>query len=70
MINQMVVSRDIEWIGYERKRNMLQVEFIAGQIYQYENVPELVYEDFLVAQSYGKFFESNIRNKYQTKKVR
>jgi len=28
MINNMVLSREIEWIGYEHKRNMLQVEFI------------------------------------------
>jgi hypothetical protein len=31
MVNQMVLSREI-WIGYEEKR-MLQVEFIAGGIY-------------------------------------
>ena len=70
MVNNMVLSRDIEWIGYEHKRSMLQVEFIAGPIYQYENVPEVVYQEFLTAPSYGRFFESNIKNKYQTRKVR
>jgi hypothetical protein len=70
MINNMVLSREIEWIGYEHKRNMLQVEFIVGSIYQYENVPETVYQEFLTAPSYGRFFESNIKNKYQARKVR
>ena len=70
MVNNMVLSREIEWIGYEHKRSMLQVEFIAGPIYQYENVPEVVYQEFLTAPSYGRFFESNIKNKYQTRKVR
>ena len=70
MINNMVLSREIEWIGYEHKRNMLQVEFIVGSIYQYENVPETVYQEFLTAPSYGRFFESNIKNKYQTRKIR
>jgi len=70
MINNMVLSREIEWIGYEHKRNMLQVEFIVGAIYQYENVPEMVYQEFLTAPSHGRFFESNIKNKYQTRKVR
>jgi hypothetical protein len=70
MINNMVLSREIEWIGYEHKRNMLQVEFIVGSIYQYENVPETVYREFLTAPSYGRFFESNIKNKYQVRKVR
>jgi hypothetical protein len=70
MINNMVLSREIEWIGYEHKRNMLQVEFIVGSIYQYENVPETVYQEFLIAPSYGRFFESNIKNKYQSRKIR
>ena len=70
MINNMVLSREIEWIGYEHKRNMLQVEFIVGSIYQYENVPETVYQEFLTASSHGRYFESNIKNKYQTRKIR
>jgi len=70
MINNMVLSREIEWIGYEHKRNMLQVEFIVGSIYQYENVPETVYQEFLTAPSYGRYFESNIKNKYHVRKVR
>jgi hypothetical protein len=70
MINNMVLSREIEWIGYEHKRNMLQVEFIIGSIYQYENVPETVYQEFLTAPSHGRFFESNIKNKYQVRKIR
>lgn len=70
MINNMVLSREIEWIGYEHKRNMLQVEFIVGSVYQYENVPETVYQEFLTAPSHGRFFESNIKNKYHVRKVR
>ncbi len=70
MINNMVLSREIEWIGYEHKRSMLQVEFIVGAIYQYENVPETVYQEFLTAPSHGRFFESNIKNKYQVRKIR
>ena len=70
MINNMVLSSEIEWIGYEHKRNMLQVEFIVGSVYQYEGVPEVVYKDFLTAPSHGRFFESNIKGKYQYRKVR
>jgi hypothetical protein len=70
MINQMVLSTEIEWIGYEPKRDMLQVEFIEGKIYQYDAVPEKVYQDFLGADSYGRFFESNIKNRYPSRRVR
>ncbi len=70
MVNQMVVSTEIEWIGYEAKRNMLQVEFIVGGIYQYDNVPFSVYENFLNAPSYGCFFDSEIKGQYPYRKVR
>ena len=70
MVNQMVLSREIEWIGYEQKRNMLQVEFIIGSVYQYDNVPKTVFEDFLKADSYGRYFESNIKGHYSSRKVR
>lgn len=70
MINQMVLSREIEWIGYESKRRMLQVEFIAGGIYQYDNVPEGIYNEFLTADSHGRYFESQIKGRYSFRKIR
>ena len=70
MINNMVLSTEIEWIGYESKWNMLQVEFIAGGTYQYENVPSRVYESFLNAPSHGRFFETEIKGRYSYRKVR
>ena len=70
MINQMVLSTEIEWIGYEHKKNMLQVEFIAGGTYQYDNVPEPIYEQFLTAPSHCRFFETEIKGRYSYRKVR
>ena len=70
MINQMVISTEIEWIGYDYKRNMLQVEFIEGKIYQYDEVPETVYKSFLNACSHGQFFEEWIKDSYPFRRVR
>ena len=70
MVNQMVLSTEIEWIGYEHKKQMLQVEFIAGSVYQYDNVPESVYQDFLQAPSHGRFFENRIKSHYSYRKIR
>lgn len=70
MVNQMVLSTEIEWIGYEHKSRMLQVEFIAGSIYQYDQVPEPVYLDFLAATSYGRFFEEHIKGRFSYRKIR
>ena len=70
MVNNMVLSREIEWIGYDDKRGMLQVEFIAGGIYQYDRVPQNIYREFLSAPSYGQYFESQIKGHYSHRKVR
>ena len=70
MINQMVLSTEIEWIGYEGKRRMLQVEFIDGEIYQYDGVPEEVYQTFLSAPSYCGFLDEHIKGKYPYRRVR
>lgn len=70
MINQMVISTEIEWIGYDYKRSMLQVEFIEGKIYQYDEVPETVYKSFLNARSHGQFFEGSIKDHYPYRRVR
>ncbi len=70
MINQMVVSTEIEWIGYDYKRSMLQVEFIEGKIYQYDEVPESIYKAFLDAPSHGQFFETYIKGRYGFRRVR
>lgn len=70
MVNQMVISSEIEWIGYEAYRNMLQVEFIEGGIYQYDDVPESLYREFLDAPSHLQFLENRIKGKYAYRKVR
>ena len=70
MVNQMVLSSEIEWIGYEHKRRMLQVEFLSGSIYQYDEVPETLYQSFLGAPSHGRFFENQIKGRFETRRVR
>lgn len=70
MVNQMVLSTEIEWIGYEDSKNMLQVEFIAGGVYQYYQVPRFVYEEFLEAESHCRFFEEHIKGNYEYRQVK
>jgi len=69
MINQMVVSTEIEWVGYEHSRQVLQVQFLAGGVYQYDGVPEYVYEAFLEADSHGLFFAENVKGRYPFRRI-
>jgi hypothetical protein len=59
-----VSSSDIASIGYEAETLTLEVEFLSGRIYQYFGVPVEVYEAFMNAGSYGRFFHYNIKNRY------
>lgn len=70
MVNHMVISSEIEWIGYEHKDNMLQVEFIDGPIYRYQEVPHSIFEEFLQAQSHGRYFETNVKGKFEHRRIR
>lgn len=47
------------------EKGNLFVRLKSGKFYEYENVPEEVYEDFINADSLGKFFGENIKDQYE-----
>ena len=65
-----VSSTNIRSIGYEEVSQTLEVEFTSGGIYDYAGVPKNVYQRFMAAPSKGRFFDSSIKDKYRTVKVR
>ena len=70
MVNHMVISSEIEWIGYEHKDRMLQVEFIEGPVYRYQEVPHAIFEEFLQAPSHGRYFEAKVKGKFEHRRIR
>ena len=58
-------SRSIARFRYEMETLTLEVEFKKGDIYQYFDLPEPVYEAFCQADSKGKFFNQSIRGVYR-----
>jgi hypothetical protein len=63
-----VQSSNIVSVGYDEKSKVLEIEFDNG-IYQYFDVPQDVYEDFMNAPSLGKFFHKEIKGKYRFTQV-
>lgn len=57
-----VTSSTIKAVGYEGKD--LLVQFVSGTVYRYKDVPKKVYEEFLSAESKGKFLNENVKVKY------
>ena len=69
MILQKVNSSNLDLVGHDPITSEMIVRFKNGDIYRYENIKESVYKDMISAVSVGKFFNSNIRGKYEFKKI-
>jgi len=70
MYRTTVNSSNIKSIGYDAASATLEVEFSSGDIYQYFNVPDHLYQQFLNASSHGEFLNDNIRYNYRYQKIR
>lgn len=64
-----VTSSNVASIGYDSNTMTLEVEFNSGSIYQYYDVPENVYQEFMRASSKGQFLNANIRLNYRCTKL-
>ena len=64
-----VDSSNIAEVGYEDTTMVLEILFHNGNIYQYFDVPQSVYEEFMSADSKGKFLNANIKNNYRYTKL-
>lgn len=69
MKRQSVESSNLASVGYNEEKQILEVEFKHGGVYQYFDVPENVYKELMNADSHGKYFSANIRNDYEYQKL-
>lgn len=65
-----VASTAVTAVGYSKHLHALEIEFVNGAIYRYLGVPSEVYRDLLAAESKARFYDENIRGKYQSLHVR
>lgn len=64
-----VESSTIDELYYNLEERKLIVTFKNGSKYQYDDVSEDVFKELISAESVGKYFTANIRNKYTTTKL-
>ena len=62
---QSVSSSTIERVAYDRQTMTLSVEFKNGTVYQYFDVPEYVFSEFIAAGSPGQYLAQNIKRAYR-----
>jgi hypothetical protein len=54
---------------YDAERAILRVIFMSGNIYDYKNVPERVYNEMRTAGSKGTFLNKYIKGTYEFEQV-
>lgn len=59
-----VISSDLSQVGYNEGAHELTIIFNSGGVYTYSNVPKSIYDSLLSAESKGKFFHANIKDKF------
>lgn len=64
-----VTSSNIRSIGYDAQRAVLEVEFTSGDVYQYFDIPQHLYHEFMNASSKGQFLNDYIKYSYRYQKV-
>lgn len=69
MEREFVDSSNVLSIGYEPTSCTLEVEFKDGGLYQYYNVPEQIYQEFMASTSKGKFLHAYIKPAYPYSRV-
>jgi DnaJ-class molecular chaperone len=60
-----VKSSNVFSIGYDPVNKILQVEFRKGSVYEYYDVPEIVFHNFMNADSKGRFMSNLYKYQYQ-----
>ena len=63
-----VNSSMISEVEYDEAEKLLKLKFTKGGWYGYLDVPKEVCQELLSADSVGKYFLANIKNKYETEK--
>jgi hypothetical protein len=64
-----VTSSNVAEVGYEPASMTLEIAFCNGNVYQYFDVPEMVYQEFIGSDSVGTYLNANIKNSYRYAKV-
>ena len=64
----LVASTLISHIGYAD--STLRIWFKSGDTFDYEGVPEHVFDEMRDSDSVGKYFHANVKGKYTAKRAK
>lgn len=61
MLRTIVSSTNLNSVGYDEDKRILEVEFQGGSVYRYFGIPEQIYLALMSADSHGSYFNRNIK---------
>ncbi len=64
-----VDSSNLASVGYDPNSLTLEIEFNNGSLYQYFDVPEVVYQQLMQADSKGTFLNAYIKGQFRYTKL-
>lgn len=64
-----VESKMILSVAYDGNKHILYLRFRSGDLYRYVDFPNETFQQFLLAESKGQFFLSNIRNCFRYQRL-
>ena len=69
LTHKKVSSTNIESVGYNEDKRILEILFRGSGVYIYFDVSKNVYQELISANSVGTYFHQNILNKFKYEKV-
>lgn len=65
-----VESSAFQAAAYAERQALLYLLFRSGEVYRYFDVPQWRYQEFLAAESKGRYFGRNIRARFRYGRLR
>ena len=62
-------STSLNAATYQEQSALLELEFRSGAIYRYIGVPLQVYQELVLSESKGRYFNEHIRNRFTYTKI-
>ena len=70
MDRKRINASNIRSAGYDPAKQLLEIEFSSGSIYEYSGVSPEVYRRFVNAPSPGSFYQDQIEENFPGRRIR
>jgi hypothetical protein len=57
-------------IRYDVPSSTLRVVYVSGSVYDYQKVPQKIYDEMRIASSKGEYLNKNIKPNYKFEKIK